>query len=709
VIDITDPANPKVVHSHQVTGSVNFDYRGVSVDQNNMVLGITEEISFIGGSRMGYVRFYDLSKNPAEPQVIGQEKLAEDFSGFPGSIDILNGYAYIATVGIGLQVIDIARASEIRAITDGTSIVGGLDPISRGYGHPNDIRIYKNNRAIMTTNSGYLLTININTPSNPTMITAYKPDDLSISRVGVAADFFFSSKDGAISELDLAIMGTYVGKICTLDLTDPANPQIIGTVKDVKGDEVTSWIRDVVFNKGEGLAIATSLSSILIIDINDPENPILLHTIIGLPDENGKMQSIGFMSAIVERNGWVFMANRATGMLSLEYGSVSVNPSSKYMVLDGDNKPKINKLGYTISPLDYVAYSAEVIIYKDGQQMDSVETSVQQQGEIDLSQYTFEADSTYYAQVVLNRKHGVRVESQKIPFIHQAVLIPDYNRDRIINMDDRVRAMKGDTFYFWINDDDDRPGEEVRGDATDIPGSTYRWYANGEIFFPDKIHNYENNVVDGVRDLIDLFPLQLNLKDLLAVFPSDQYEYRLTTGGEHLNFAYANLSADKVGQYLTGDLVGDLSDVREHSYVITTPISNDGVQIFESALGEIFHARLSKEGRDILLFEGREFLQGPLKLEVSKGNSTLFSFELDLNINGVENMFRHLNLIQAIDNITAPVDENAGISESKSDGGEIDRLSASIHYPDNEADGLENPNPRYVVWLHGAKEVAPFV
>ena len=70
-------------------------------------------------------------------------------------------------------------------------------------------------------------------------------------------------------------------------------------------------------------------------------------------------------------------------------------------------------------------------------------------------------------------------------------------------------------FYFWINDDDDE-GEVVvggKGAPRDIPGKG--------------VADYSNNIVDGMRDLIDFFPLFLDIKAALQVYSYRDYSYRL--------------------------------------------------------------------------------------------------------------------------------------------------------------------------------------
>ena len=92
---------------------------------------------------------------------------------------------------------------------------------------------------------------------------------------------------------------------------------------------------------------------------------------------------------------------------------------------------------------------------------------------------------------------------------------------------------------IWSNDDVDS------GDmgGSDIPGQTTE-------------ANYITNdltgegVVHGARDLIDLFPVYLDIKQLLTVLPpSDSIKYKLKQADSAVNFVYTNLTRDHAFDY----------------------------------------------------------------------------------------------------------------------------------------------------------------
>jgi len=64
-------------------------------------------------------------------------------------------------------------------------------------------------------------------------------------------------------------------------------------------------------------------------------------------------------------------------------------------------------------------------------------------------------------------------------------LIPDYDRNGVIDNDDRLRASTNETFYFWINDDDDEGFEDSsKAGCMDIPGTIYTgdYYGTGRAY-----------------------------------------------------------------------------------------------------------------------------------------------------------------------------------------------------------------------------------
>jgi chitobiase/beta-hexosaminidase-like protein/glucodextranase-like protein/Big-like domain-containing protein/LVIVD repeat-containing protein len=340
IVDVTDPTSPGVVFpaTSDYKFPAGFNYRSVAVhpDKDKALMGMTENITFADGNQYGYVRFYDLSSEPGDPPVIGREKLAEAYSGIPGRLTMWGDYAVVSTAVAGIQIVNIKQAIENQndgQPSDGSSIAGVLDTVGQGYGSPNDLAIFNERSAVFTTNPGYLLTVDLNLPTDPTsiadnepflpvVINAFKPTGTSFTRIGVATGFPYTDANGMEQTINLAVTASTQGKINTIDLTDPTNPNILNpdTVP------IATSVRDITVSKDAGLAFVTTYNAIQVYDIKDPTKPRLLNEITSLPDSSGAtnpdgtpvMVPIGETPAIVEKGGWVYLANMTKGMRVLD-------------------------------------------------------------------------------------------------------------------------------------------------------------------------------------------------------------------------------------------------------------------------------------------------------------------------------------------------------------------------------------------------------
>jgi hypothetical protein len=132
-------------------------------------------------------------------------------------------------------------------------------------------------------------------------------------------------------------------------------------------------------------------------------------------------------------------------------------------------------------------------------------------------------DDDFSFQVHKANKHGIYLieahkENQSLPMLLMPVeVVPDHNRDGMINDEDRGKVTDENPLMFWTNDDDDSNEEPHFGD---VPGS--------EVDGTDM-------VVNGKRDLIDFFPIELRLKKILEILPAAAYSYTIShpTGAFH--------------------------------------------------------------------------------------------------------------------------------------------------------------------------------
>ncbi|MEM1223654.1 MAG: hypothetical protein AAGH40_12935, partial [Verrucomicrobiota bacterium] len=201
-------------------------------------------------------------------------------------------------------------------------------------------------------------------------------------------------------------------------------------------------------------------------------------------------------------------------------------------------------------------------------------------------------------------------------------LVPDWDRNGVIDQADREKVTDTDPFRWWFNDDDDE--DAVSGD--DRAGASS----------PD----FDNTVIDSERDLVDFFPLFLDLKSCLEAFNDlSTIEVKLTHENDALKFVYTDLLPEDSGDYLReSNLTTGFGSNFDQA-----PGEADTVAI-GTALSEVFLTKIRDEDKGVLLLEGASnsssILDKPLKLEVSRSGSQLFEFEMPLRLGPVTDMYR---------------------------------------------------------------------
>ncbi|MDP3072043.1 MAG: putative Ig domain-containing protein [Opitutaceae bacterium] len=230
-------------------------------------------------------------------------------------------------------------------------------------------------------------------------------------------------------------------------------------------------------------------------------------------------------------------------------------------------------------------------------------------------------------------------------------------------------SLSGPT-HMWINDDTDS------GDfgAGDVPSPS--------------APNFSDSVVNGIRDLVDFFPVVLNLRDhVLAMPPGPDVKYKLKHAGGALNFVYSNLTSANADSYHRQVLpTGFGSNFNQPAgEAQTQQITAAGVELAAS-----FLTRIGNGTGNVILIEGRAQSSTTLVLSVERADGAVISsFEMPLRISAVETMFRHVDL----SNLNQEY-EGAPISPSPAA-----RVSQSGNPGDPYPDGMTNG--KYFVFLHG--------
>jgi predicted outer membrane repeat protein len=225
----------------------------------------------------------------------------------------------------------------------------------------------------------------------------------------------------------------------------------------------------------------------------------------------------------------------------------------------------------------------------------------------------------------------IRFSVEVKPPIH---LIPDWNRDRKIDLADENESTNNLPFRFWINDDSD--SGDIAEDDSDVPGQGGGWWPMG------RKANYEDKKVNGSCDLTDLFPVWLDISSALTCCPvTNGFTYRLSQAQSALQFVYTGLANTSAGDYLITD-VGSCgsSFTQKVRDADTIKITSGGVDLSPEFLGRI----AASPNNGVLLMEAVAKSTAPLVLQVLSNNTVVARAELPLSLDGVEQMFRHKNL-----------------------------------------------------------------
>lgn len=221
-----------------------------------------------------------------------------------------------------------------------------------------------------------------------------------------------------------------------------------------------------------------------------------------------------------------------------------------------------------------------------------------------------------------------------------------------------------------MNDDDGSGDTEGSG----IPGS------GASVILP-------NWKVNGTRDLTDFFPVHLDIKDLFEQFDPAAHTYILKNANGALNYVVTDLKPTESGSYLTGENKATAT-ATEIDYVKTMgdaqkyPIGVAGANILQpEVINQI------KQGNGVVLVDAYKKTTSPLVMEIYKGTTLVYSsLKLNLSIDGVEQMFRHKNLVEAGDGPPPIRLLNYGAA---------DRLTEPANFPDSET------NDKHFVFVHG--------
>ncbi len=247
-------------------------------------------------------------------------------------------------------------------------------------------------------------------------------------------------------------------------------------------------------------------------------------------------------------------------------------------------------------------------------------------------------------------------------------LTPDYNRDGVINEADVALADASEPYRVWFNLDNDDPGSEISGD--DLPTCLNR-----------EDVDFLSPTVDGMRDLIDFFPMRVQVDDRLR--NTSKYSYKLEdpVGFTRFNFAYSSLTADNAHAHHTDAVVA--------SGLATAPTHrvNDEAELNDSS----FLSAIQDSGEAVLLFEFSDYYHA-----TASETNTVKTWSDDLEFAVYDNETGKKVASYALPVKGSHVEEMYRFKNIRKDGtGRLSALDEPSSYPDQLTNGKD------FVFVHG--------
>jgi hypothetical protein len=284
---------------------------------------------------------------------------------------------------------------------------------------------------------------------------------------------------------------------------------------------------------------------------------------------------------------------------------------------------------------------------------------------------------------------------------------PDFDRDGKIDDADQLRLTAKGGFRFWINDDRDDGFWGIHAQE-DSPQGSYLAIDASSWYLPwtwigthvgNRSINCGDAKINGIRDMVDFFPVALDLPTNL--FGTAEYKYVLVHGGDAVNYAYTPLTPSTASEFFQATNQIHYGKGRDKSAdeVPVTKVNGTGVILDAAWLSS------STGLAPVLVMEGRaESLDQDLTIKIIRksDNVEIAAWSRGLYISPVSNMFRYLN-IRTNDtfwsNHTKP--SGPGVTSRASKEG---TWATKLTDPENNPDGFymnDGDTQKTIVFVHG--------
>lgn len=251
---------------------------------------------------------------------------------------------------------------------------------------------------------------------------------------------------------------------------------------------------------------------------------------------------------------------------------------------------------------------------------------------------------------VANTTYGCLIDNVSLV---SAMLEVDANHDGVISAGEGPAA--GKPWRWWLNDD--RDAGDFQANDADIPGrppvveKTYPVSENGPLITDRTYNNFTEPGVQGQRDLVDFFPVNLAIAELLRLMPAvDGFRYHLKQPDWAVNVVLTGLKPQEVRQLHTAPNLKVFGPALDGGVDHADTLALDKAGVLE--LPADWLKRLEQHGHGVVLMEGRFASSRNLELVVTKGGQTVATIPLALALSPVEEMYRHVDLTRLCTDVT---------------------------------------------------------
>lgn len=254
-------------------------------------------------------------------------------------------------------------------------------------------------------------------------------------------------------------------------------------------------------------------------------------------------------------------------------------------------------------------------------------------------------------------------------YLIQAGFNVDSNHDGKISVGEGPKT--GEPFYFWVNNDIDK---------FEFGGDDWSTSLSSEA-------DCNDSRINSLRDLIDFFPLSLNLAEAVKAYPPDgQTRYILSQKDSAANVVFTGLNSKNAGSFhqkINSDIYGDTAN-QSWIQAVVHPL-NPSIELSSAQISSIID-----QGDIVLMVEGRKISNAPIIFTIERDGLKCLEVSLPLRLNDVESMYRHLNLRDA-----ATSYEGNKIPDSPVNYGRPTEIENPAGWPDSST------SKKYLVFVHG--------